>query len=75
MDESLNVKVECRSDAGYATRPLAFWQEGIRHEIAAILGQWRLPEGLCFRVLTQDETRFDLFYLEDDDSWQVKWIM
>ena len=67
----MNVQVECYSGVRYGERPRALILEGERMEIAAVLQQWRLPEGPCFRVITQDEMKFDLFYLEAEDEWQI----
>lgn len=71
MDESVKPVVECYSGARYGERPLAFTWEGKRHEIAAVQRQWRMPEGPCYRVITHDEEKFDLIYLEEDDEWRV----
>ena len=71
MPESMKEQVICHSGWRYGERPLRFVWEGEELEIAAILRQWRMPEGLCFRVLTPDERRFDLFYLETENEWRV----
>lgn len=71
MVERISPLVECYSGARYGERPLAFVWEGKRQEIAAIPRQWRLPEGPCYRVITQNEEKFDLIYLELEDEWQV----
>ena len=68
----MSVQVECYSGGRYAERPKALIVGGERMEIAAVLQEWRLPEGLCYRVITQDEQRFELFYLEAEDEWRVE---
>lgn len=63
--------VECHSGYEYAERPVAFYWEGNRWEIEAIEAQWSLPGGKQFRVRTQDERIFELFYDELKDEWRV----
>ena len=64
--------VVCYSGAKYGERPIALIVGGERMEIAAVINEWRLPEGMCFRVITQDEARFDVYYLEAEDEWQLR---
>ncbi len=71
MGERLKTEVHCYSGARYGEHPLAFEWEGKHYEIAAIQQQWRLPDGPCYRVITQEEERFDLVYLEHEDRWGV----
>ena len=66
-----DVKVECHSGFRYGEHPLAFETEGQRHLIAAVLRQWRTPQGLYFRIITEDEKRYDLAYLEHEDRWEI----
>jgi hypothetical protein len=63
--------VECRSEAAYAERPLAFTWQGQRREVAQVLERWRAPAGKGFRVRTQDGGTFTLLYDEHDDVWQI----
>ncbi len=63
--------VECYSGAAYAERPIALHWEKIRLEITLIEAQWRTPGKRCFRVLTQDNQRFELQYDECSDHWQI----
>lgn len=63
--------VECRSDAAYAERPLAFTWHGERREVAQVLGRWRSPAGKSFRVRTREGAVFRLLYDEDKDAWQI----
>jgi hypothetical protein len=65
------VVVECLSSASYAERPLAFYRQGQRLEVAEILSRWRLPTGAGFRVRTIQEQIFDLFYDESLDEWSI----
>lgn len=65
------ANVECRSDAAYAERPLAFTWRGERREVAQVLDRWRSPAGKGFRLRTHDGGVFKLFYDEDQDAWQI----
>jgi hypothetical protein len=71
MAQDVDAQVECHSGSRYGERPLAFVFEGQHHNIAAIVRQWRMPDGLCFRVVTQSEQHFDLTYIEDQDHWRI----
>lgn len=72
MDElTPAADVECRSDAAYAERPLAFIWQGARREVAQVLQRWRSPMGRGFRVRTRDGGVFKLLYHEDNDTWQI----
>jgi hypothetical protein len=71
MDQARLSHVECVSGSRYGERPLAFTWDEERLEVAGVQRQWRTPRGMCYRVITQDERTFDLFYLEDDDVWKA----
>jgi hypothetical protein len=63
--------VFCHSGDKYAERPLALvWQEK-RLAVSQVLKSWRTPEAQAFRVVTQDQQVFDLFYDLDLDSWSI----
>ncbi len=63
--------VECHSEYEYAEKPIAFWWQGQRLEIRQILDRWRVPGGKCFRVRTEDDQIFELFYGELFDEWRI----
>jgi len=63
--------VECRSDAEYADRPLAFTWQGRRLVIAEILARSHKPNEKGFRIKTTDGQAFDLIYREIPDDWLV----
>jgi hypothetical protein len=46
--------------------------EGERLVIREIEARWRVPDGRCFRVRTEDERVFELTYLERDDVWRLR---
>lgn len=63
--------VECHSGFAYAERPVALTWQGTRIEIRQVLDQWRSPQGRNFRVVTDNEQAFDLFFNEATDEWQI----
>jgi hypothetical protein len=71
MGEKLEPAVECYSGSAFAERPIAVHWDGQRVIVVAILKRWRTPEQVCFRVLAEDERRFELFYNEFNDLWEV----
>ena len=71
MGEKLEPLVECYSGSEYAERPIAFQWEGQRVTINDIRERWRVPGRLCFRVGVEDGRRFELFYNELNDVWEI----
>jgi hypothetical protein len=67
----MNDLVECHSGYTYAERPLAFQWEGRRHAIKESLASWRIPGGICFRVVTEENETYELFYGEMYDEWRI----
>ena len=72
MGHALSAIVECHSGFRYGERPLAFFWEGQRCEVAAIEAEWRTPVGRCFRVRTRDDLRFTLIFDEPSDTWEIQ---
>lgn len=68
----MDATVECRSEAAYAERPVAFIWQGERREVIEILKHWRAPQGIGFRVSTREESVFDLLYNEALDVWSIQ---
>jgi hypothetical protein len=66
--------VECRSEITYAERPTAVNWQGQRLLVSEVLASWRVPEGVRFRVRTEDERVFELVYDEASDIWLVSLI-
>ncbi|HMD89337.1 MAG TPA: hypothetical protein VKF38_09260 [Anaerolineaceae bacterium] len=64
-------QVKCYSGYQYAERPLAFDFGGQRLEVAVIEAEWRKPNGHGFRLSTKNGLKFELFYDELLDEWQV----
>ncbi len=64
-------QVECRSDFTYAQRPVAFYWQGERLEVAELVTQSRSPTGFSFRVRTVESGIFDLDYDINTDEWSV----
>lgn len=63
--------VECHSGYEYAERPTAVYWEGKRYRVLKILAQWRNPDERCFRVQTEGQQTFELFYNQLFDEWRV----
>jgi hypothetical protein len=66
--------VECRSEITYAERPTAVNWQGQRLSVSEVLASWRVPEGVRFRVRTEDDRVFELVYDEAGDTWLVSSI-
>jgi len=71
VGDELAPAVECHSGTEYAEYPIAFRWQGQRLVVVRIKAQWRTPEGKGFRVCTEDERCFELFYGELYDEWRV----
>ena len=67
-------QVECHSEATYAERPTAVNWQGQRLLVSEVLASWRVPEGVRFRVRTEDDQIFELVYDEASDIWLVSLI-
>lgn len=63
--------VECYSGAAYGERPTALYWKGERLVISEIDSGWRIPGGRKFRVRTEDNRAFELFYGELYDEWRI----
>lgn len=64
-------QVECRSEVTYAERPTAINWQGQRLSVSEVLASWRVPEGVRFRVRTENDQVFELVYDEASDIWLV----
>jgi len=65
------ASVEVHSGHDYAGEPRAFVLRGRRHEVEAVISEWRLPEGPCYRVLVEGGGIYDVEYDEAEDRWSV----
>jgi len=66
--------VECHSEYTYSERPIAIWWQNERLPILRIIQEARFPHGKYFRVSTQEEYLFDLFYEEWQDQWVINQV-
>lgn len=64
--------VECHSGSEYAERPIAFFWQGRRYQVAEVTARWRTPDGKHFRVITDGRQGFELFYAEQLDEWRIQ---
>lgn len=71
MQREVGERVECRAEAAYPGRPLAFTFQGQRREVVEILKSWRSPQGSGFRVSIEDGRVFELLYDQALDEWVV----
>ena len=55
-----------------AVRPRTLVWEGRRYLVTQVLAQTRLADGKHFRVRTEEDQVFDLFYSISTDSWRVQ---
>ena len=63
--------VECHAGYTYAERPTAVLWGDQRLTVIEIIERRRTPAGRFFRVRTQNDQAFDLFYDELSYEWQV----
>lgn len=63
--------VECYAGHAYPERPRAFEMAGQRYNVVEIEKQWRAPEGIAFRVRTEEGRHFTLEYHEPAGCWSV----
>lgn len=72
MAEEEHLRVEAYSGSRYGQRPTAFTLDGQRHRVASVLREWLTPAGYCYRIITDDELRFDLLYDPGADRWTIR---
>jgi hypothetical protein len=69
----MTTKVECYSGSTYPESPRGFTWEGQRYQVCDIIQRRREPAGVGFLVrCCEDNTLFDLFYLTEEDQWQIQ---
>jgi len=68
----MSADVECYAGSMYPERPKAFGWGGRRYEVVEIIRRRQEPEGVGFLVrCTPEERRFDLFYNQTENQWQI----
>jgi hypothetical protein len=65
----VELQVECYSGYEYAQRPVAFWWQQERLEVAELLAEMSLPAAKRFIVKTRDHRRWVIEYQIDLDAW------
>jgi len=69
----MNNRVECYAGSTNPETPRALVWEGQRYTVQAILERRREPHGIGFLVsCLPGEMIFDLFYLSEEDQWQIQ---
>jgi hypothetical protein len=71
MQREVGERVECRAEAAYPGRPLAFTFQGQRWKVVDVLKSWRSPQGVGYRVSIEDGRFFELLY----DQALVEWVV
>jgi hypothetical protein len=65
------ANVRCYAGASYPERPVAFEWEGQWLEVAELIRQARVPEGLLFEVLAEDGRKYRLDWDPRNDEWVI----
>ncbi|MEJ2210048.1 MAG: hypothetical protein P8129_13545 [Anaerolineae bacterium] len=65
--------VEVHSGHDYAGEPRAVISRGRRYEVEAVIAEWRLPEGPCYRVMVEGGGIYDVEYDEAEDRWSISY--
>jgi hypothetical protein len=68
----VRTAVRCLASSRANERPISFLLDDTEIEVRSILGSWREPDYLCFRVETKDGRRYELRHHEYDDCWQLR---
>lgn len=66
-------KIKVKAYSGYKAneRPLVFFLDSRPIRIRKILKQWKDPECDCFRVVAEDNNRYELKWDRSKDHWTV----
>lgn len=69
----MSAKVKAYAGSSNPETPRSFAWEGQTYFVQAVLERWREPHRLGFLVhCTPGETLFELFYLLEEDQWQIQ---
>ncbi len=66
-----NLKVNCYSGHTYAGEPRSFLWEDIEYEVQEIEKAWREPGKIYFKVRTENNKLFQLYYNETEKQWSL----
>ncbi len=66
-----NLKVNCYSGHTYAEEPRSFLWEDIEYEVQEIEKAWQEPGKRYFRVRTENNKLFQLYYNETEKQWSL----
>jgi hypothetical protein len=69
----MKLDVECYSGRKADERPIRFWLEGKRYEVAAVLDQWHAPESISYKVQADDGNLYILRHQTSslDGAWDL----
>ena len=65
------IQVECYSGHTYAQEPRTIKWQGRVYRVEKILSRWREPAGPCFLVVTGEDIRLRIRYIEETDRWNL----
>jgi len=69
----MNAKVKAYAGSSHPETPRSLSWEGQTYLVQATLERWREPYRLGFLVrCTPGETLFELYYLIEEDQWQIR---
>lgn len=71
MTEPGADRVECYSGHTYAQEPRSVIWRGRRYPVIHVQARWRTPEGPAFRIETEQEMRFELYYHDIEARWTI----
>jgi hypothetical protein len=68
----MNELVECYAGHAYPDRPRSLYWQGRYRPVDTVISRARLPEGLWFRVSTDEGEIFDLTYSVVTGVWRIQ---
>ena len=68
------TQVTCYSGRIYADHPASLVWQDKQYEVKEVEKEWQEPGEKHFAVRTEDDKRFELCYIEQDDIWWLREI-
>jgi hypothetical protein len=66
------IAVEARFEADGTIRPLAFFHDGARYQVASLGRQWEQGDERHFLVMTPSEQVYELVYQLNEGCWKLQ---
>jgi len=70
---AMEIRVQCHAGHRGEEEPRAFYLEGRRIEVMAIVDRWLDPRHRYFKVQAYDGAVYLLRHDEEYDLWEMKW--